>query len=368
MPFRRTPMLRLGTLLLVCSSILLLSPSGPWAQPSGATASPCEDPAEQTLGQQETWAVVDGESITRADAETPIEGQLADLYDRIYGLQKRSLEQVINMKLLEQEAKRRNLSVEKLIDMEIKPKIPPITQQEVDRQYAILQQSQKDLKADKQAVSRSIYSQRYYAVMGEYIDRLKKERNIQILLERPRLFIHDVATEDNPWTGSPNASVTIVEFTDFQCPTCKKVHENLKAILQQFQGQARLIVRDFPLSSHRLAQKAAEASQCAHDQGKYWEYANLLFAEQDSMSEGSFEAHARTLALKWDPFRECLTSGKYRHKVQRDKADGIAAGVAGTPTLFVNGRRVADLRQETIESAIRRELDHLKAQGPAHGR
>ncbi len=362
-------MFRLRSLVLACCSVLLLSPSVLWAQqPSPPSSAPCADPAGQVPEPSDTWAAVDGESITRADAETPIEGQLADLYDRIYDLQKRSLDQLINMKLLEGAAKRKNLSVDKLIDTEIRPKIPPITQQEVDKQYAILQQGQKDFKADKQAVYRSIYSQRYYAVMGEYIDRLKKDHHIQILLERPRLFIHDVATQDNPWAGSPNAPVTIVEFTDFQCPTCKKVHENLKAILQQFQGQVKLIVRDFPLSSHPLAQKAAEAARCAHEQERYWEYADLLFGEQESMTETSFEAHGRTLGLKMESFLQCLGSGRYRDRVQSDKADGIAAGVGGTPTLFVNGRRVADLRQETIESAVRRELDQLKAQGQPGGR
>jgi len=326
------------------------------AQPAmGGSPSPCPEEGQEAQ-DLEVWARVDGEPILKVDVETPIEAQLNDLYQKVHDLQRRSLDQLINVKILEREARKRNVTVERLIETEVRPRVKPVTQQEVDRESLAIQERQPGSKPDKEAVRRGIYSQRYYAVLGQFVERLKREVPVEILLPPPKAFVHQVVAEESPWTGGRDAPVTVVEFSDFQCPSCKGHHQTVKDLLQEFKGRVKLVARQYPLGYHPLAQKAAEAALCAHEQGAYWEYADLLFSEQESMQEGTFRSLAEALGLDMGRFGQCLDSGRYRDQVLRDKSDGAKAGVSGTPTFFVNGKRVPDLRRETIRSAILKEL------------
>jgi len=140
--------------------------------------------------------------------------------------------------------------------------------------------------------------------------------------------------------GLQDAPVLIVEFSDFQCSFCARfATETLGQILDAYGDQVRLVYRDFPLTSiHSHAQKAAEASQCAYEQAKYWEYHDLLFQNQQALDVDSLKAYAQQLDLDTGAFNECLDSGKYTSEVQNDLTQGQSYGVTGTPTFFINGR------------------------------
>ena len=151
-------------------------------------------------------------------------------------------------------------------------------------------------------------------------------------------------TDDDPAKGNDNAPVTIVEFSDFQCPFCAKFYtQTLPQIEEEYikTGKARLVYRDFPLDSHKNSQKAAEASECADDQGKFWEMHNIMFDNQDSIGVSSLKKYAENIGLDTAKFNECLDSGKYQAEVQKDLADGQKYGVTGTPAFFINGRLVS---------------------------
>lgn len=154
--------------------------------------------------------------------------------------------------------------------------------------------------------------------------------------------VKDVSIDDDPMKGDKNAKVTIVEFSDFQCPFCEKFYsETLPSLLKEYvdTGKVRLVYRDFPLSSiHPYAQKAAEASECADEQGKFWEYHNKLFENQAALDVTSLKKYAADLKLNTATFNDCLDSGKMMGEVTKDAADAQAAGVSGTPGFFINGR------------------------------
>lgn len=149
-------------------------------------------------------------------------------------------------------------------------------------------------------------------------------------------------SDDDPFLGNPDAPVTIVEFGDFQCPFCGRFAATTeKEIIETYvkTGKAKFVYRDFPLTSiHEEAQKSAEASECADEQGKFWEYHDLLYARQDKLSVASYKAWAGELSLNTGQFNQCLDSGKYMAEVQKDFEDGQVAGVNGTPGTFVNNR------------------------------
>lgn len=150
-----------------------------------------------------------------------------------------------------------------------------------------------------------------------------------------------VETDDDPQVGPHDALLTIVEFSDFQCPFCKDAFPIIKDLLASHGDKIRFIYRDFPVQSlHPLAQTAAEAGECAHAQGKFFPYHDKLFINQDSLTSNSFVAFAQELNMDVAAFSTCLTKHTFTQEVNQDYSAGVTAGVTGTPTFFVNGRRV----------------------------
>jgi protein-disulfide isomerase len=147
---------------------------------------------------------------------------------------------------------------------------------------------------------------------------------------------------DDPSVGPDDAPLTIVAFEDFQCPFCQAQQATLRQALQQFDGQVRFVYRDFPIAAiHPEAQKAAEAAQCAQEQGFFWEYHDVLFANQSRQSIPDLKRYAQTLRLDTIQFDRCLDEGVYAQEVLDDYQDGLRAGVTGTPTFFFNGEKLA---------------------------
>lgn len=159
------------------------------------------------------------------------------------------------------------------------------------------------------------------------------------------------SVDDDAVLGNPNAPVTLIEFSDFQCPFCRKFYkETLPQIKKDYiaTGKVKLVYRDFPLVQiHPGATPAAEGAECAEDQGKFWEMHDAIFDEQEKLGSGTVQftaddvkKWAGNIGLDTTKFNQCLDSGKYKQEVEKDLADGSAAGVTGTPAVFVNGRLV----------------------------
>ena len=163
----------------------------------------------------------------------------------------------------------------------------------------------------------------------------------------------DVSVDDDPAQGPEDAAVTIIEFSDFQCPYCARFDtETLPQILSNYGDRVRFVYRDFPLTSlHENAVKAAEASECADDQGAYWKYHDLLFQNQAALDDASLKSYAASLGLDTAAFDECLDSDSNMSEIQKDYQDGIAAGVQGTPAFFVNGVLIQGAQPYTVFQA-----------------
>ena len=178
-----------------------------------------------------------------------------------------------------------------------------------------------------------------------------------------------VEAGDNPVLGDKNAKVTIIEFSDYQCPFCRVFWKNtLPSIKEQYikTGKANLVYRDFPLSFHPAAQVSAEAAHCAAEQNKYWEMHDKMFTEQDKQGQGTAQYGAEELK-KWAgeigldtaKFNGCLDSNKYKKAVQDNFNAGVSAGVDGTPAFFVNGLKIVgaqpfEVFQQAIEAALKK--------------
>ncbi len=171
--------------------------------------------------------------------------------------------------------------------------------------------------------------------------------------------VHKFPTDNSAIRGNPKAPVTIVEFSDFQCPYCSKLQPTLEEVLKLYPNDVRLVFKDFPLSFHKQAMNAARAARAAGEQGKYWEMHDLIFVDYNKLTESHFENYATKLGLDKTKFMADFKSGKYDKFIQQDMNLGRSAGVGGTPTMFMNGKRmqrrsVADFKT-SIEGYLKKK-------------
>jgi protein-disulfide isomerase len=176
--------------------------------------------------------------------------------------------------------------------------------------------------------------------------------------------VSNISIDDDVILGDPNAPVTMIVFGDYQCPFCLRATEGAEAQIRDTyvaDGKVRMIYRDFPLDQiHPFARKAAEAAECARDQGKYWMYHDALFERQDEIGKLDYTTLAGELGLNTRTFGECVASEKYQKEVEKDYQDGIAAGVRGTPATFINGKMISGaLPFEAFQTEIETALSNL---------
>ncbi len=190
---------------------------------------------------------------------------------------------------------------------------------------------------------------------------LRRKTDIRITLQPPELPILTVSVEGDPSIGPVDAPVTIVEFSDFQCPYCQKSVGVLKELRRLYGEKIRLVYRDYPGPNHPYAPQAAEAAQCAGEQSRFWEYHDILFDRQTPGKGWDFPALAKELGLQPDTFATCLNTGRYREEVAKDLHDGFTLGITSTPTFFINGRPLVGARPLAEFQAV---IDRLLKQQP----
>jgi protein-disulfide isomerase len=274
-----------------------------------------------------------------------------------YQLTKQALDITINDLLLLAEASRRNVAPEEMVRKEISEKIHTPTEAEVAKFYA---ENKAKIPSELAAVSNQIASflqeQDRQRLEQELSARLRAGADIRLLIAAPPLPLQSISADDDPVRGNATAAVTIVEFTDFQCPACAAMQPILEEVMKTYGNRVKLVVRDFPLDMHANARKAAEAANAANAQGKFFEYTDLLFKRQDALDVASLKKYASELGLNRVQFDAALDSGKYAAEIRHDMDDGQLYGIDSTPALFVNGIAVTEMSSDALRAAIERAL------------
>jgi protein-disulfide isomerase len=278
-----------------------------------------------------------------------------------YEAAKQRVDQLIDDTLLLEEARRRQIGPEQIIRAEISDKVHSPTEEEVAKFYSENKaRINGDLNTVRNQVASYLEDESRKRLEKELSDRLRKGANIRWLITEPAQPVQNISVDDDPSRGDVNAPVTIVEFTDFQCPACAAMHPVLEEILKSYGNKVRFVVRDFPLNQHEFARKAAEAADAANAQGKFFEYTDILFKNQKALDVPSLKKYATELGLDRARFDAALDRGVYAAEVKKDIEDGEMYGVGSTPTIFINGVQLKTLSAEGLREAIDRALSTAK--------
>jgi protein-disulfide isomerase len=280
-------------------------------------------------------AVIAGQPISEEELVESLGAQWLQLRSQEYEAKSKALEGLIRHRVVEAEARKRNITAEKLIEREVDSKVTEPTDGEVEAYFLGQNRTGTRFEEVKEQYRNSLRQIRLVKARQAYADILRAKSDVAVLLRPPTV---EVAVDPKRVKGDPHAPVTIVEFSDFQCPFCIKVEPTMKEILKKYDGRVKLAYRDFPLLEvHPRAEKAAEAARCAAEQGKFWEFHDALFANQSKLSDADLISDARSLGLEEQPFQSCLASERFKTKIEADLQDGAKVGIAGTPGFFVNG-------------------------------
>jgi protein-disulfide isomerase len=279
---------------------------------------------------------------------------------KLYELRSQAVEEMIDEQLLEAEAKKRGMSRDDLVKVEA-TKAKPVEQAEVQAFYDRLKPrlGETKLEAVADQIRERLETQRIQEAHQALVQGLREQAKVEVKLEPPRI---DVAAE-GPSRGPADAPVTIVEFSDYQCPFCKRAEPTVQEVVKRYPQQVRVVFRHFPLDSiHPLARPAAEAAACAEEQGKFWEYHALLFDKSPELDPATLKKLAGDSKLDVAAFDACVASGKHKQRVEKDAEAGRAANVSGTPAFFVNGIPLSGARSlDDFVKLIEKELAKPKA-------
>jgi protein-disulfide isomerase len=234
----------------------------------------------------------------------------------------------------------------------------PVTDEELAKFYAENKDRAQGRTLDELRGPMKAYMEndRTLQARAQLVEELQRKSGaVKVMLDPPRYAV--ALAQDDPVRGNPAAGVTIIEFSDFQCPFCARVNPTLAKIRETYGDKVKIIFKDFPLPNHPQAPKAAEAAHCAAEQGKFWEMHDVMFANQRALEVPALKQSAAGLGLDTAKFNRCLDSGQYASKVAAGASQGDKLGVNSTPTLYINGRPVIGAQPfEVFKAAIDEEL------------
>ncbi len=300
-------------------------------------------------------ASVDGTPIALTEVDELVRPQLMDLRAREYQLRSQALEVLIGRTLIEREAAARGTTPDALDRAEVAAKVS-VTDTEVQSSYERYKgrMGGKSEADALQQIRAGLIQQRETERRNAFTSELRAKHDVKVLLDPYRVAIE---LGDAPVRGNPRAPVTIVEFSDFQCPFCVRARGAVNRVREAYGDRVRFGFRHFPLDFHPLAQKAGEAAACAGEQGQFWQMHDRLWANPEKLSVPDLKAHAQALGLDAPGFAGCLDSGRHKGLVERDLRAGQGYGVSGTPAFFVNGRPLIGAQPfEAFQQVIDDEL------------
>lgn len=308
-----------------------------------------------SLNAASVVVTIAGQPLTAAPLLERLKPIVYNMRIEAYEHTRQRVDRLVDDMLLLEDARRRQIGPEEIVRAEISDKVKNPTEDEVAKFYSENKaRISGDLNSVRNQVAGYLQNESRQRLEKDLSARLRKGAEIRWLLTEPAQPVQNISIDDDPSRGDASALVTVVEFTDFQCPACAAMHPVLEEVLKSYGNKVRFVVRDFPLNQHENAGKAAEAANAANAQGKYFEYIALLFKNQKALDVPSLKKYASILGLDRARFDAALDRGTYASEVKKDVSDGELYGVGSTPTIFVNGVQLRVLSAEGLRAAVDR--------------
>ena len=322
----------------------------------GCATSPRAVRTERPAAGNSTAAVIGDRVVTLQELDEVASGQLIQVRQQEYDVRRQVLDDLISREVLTREAETQGMVQEQLVFSSVNAMVMEPTEAEIDTHYH-QNKSRYGTQTLAQATPRiisSLRSQRMAAAREEYMSSLRSKYDVRVLIEPPRV---EVSVDDDASRGPADAPVTIVAFSDYQCPYCGRAESTVAEVMSKYGDKVRFVYRDYPLSFHQNAEIASTGAECAEDQGKLWEMHVAMFANQRRLGANDLVQTAGDLGLDVARFKTCLDSGEYKEEVQNDFLDGQKYGVTGTPTFFINGIMMVGAQGvDAFSKVIDREL------------
>jgi len=316
-----------------------------------------------SAGSNEVMALIGDQKITLAQVDAKAASALGKIRQQEYDARRTAVEQLLQEELYKKEAAAKNVPVEEYLRTEVDSKIAQPTTEEISKFYEENKPRMggRTLEQVSGDIQNFLYSQKLQTRRREFFNEIMAKNNAVILLDPPRVTVQ--LREDDLAKGPKNAPVTIVEFSDFQCPFCKRAQAVVDEVMKQYTDKVRLVYRDYPLPFHPQAQPAAEAAHCAGEQGKYWEYHNHLMSVEGTLQPDDLKKRATELGLDLGAFQTCVDGEKWDPVIKASSDEATSLGVTGTPTFFINGRMIVGAQPEQFKAIIDEELMRASRKG-----
>jgi protein-disulfide isomerase len=306
-----------------------------------------------TRAADDVAATVGATTISRAELEKHVKPRLIEIDNERYEALKEGLDELVADELFKQEAAARKISPEQLEAQEITAKSGEPTDAEIQQVYDAnkAQLQGQTLEAVKPRIVEFLKEQKSAARRAAFIEELKGKYKTVVNLKAP---VIEVGTGGRPEKGPKDAPVTMIVFSDYECPFCRRAETTVEEVLKAYPGKIRYVFRDYPLPFHAKARPAAVAANCANAQGKYWEFNQKLFTGE--LTPDGLKKIAGELSLDTKKFDECMAKNDQK-SIDQDLADGAAVGVNGTPAFFINGRMLSGAQPfEAFKTIIDEEI------------
>jgi protein-disulfide isomerase len=297
----------------------------------------CSVSFAQAPSSDKVLVEIDGTKLTSGDMEREHPSLFFHARNTFFEGQKKAILAFVDDYLLNRQAQKEHVTVDQLLDRHVNNVVAKDPPEDALRVYYEGVDTTEPYEAVRGQILAHIREVRLAKAKTSYLQSLRSEAKVELRLAPPRA---EVATKAIPVRGASNALVTIAEYADYECPYCQQAEPTLLKLLADYDGRVAFSYNDVPLPMHTHAQKASEAAHCADDQGKFWEYHDLLYASRQ-LEIPQLKAAARELKLNGEVFDQCLDSGQKAESVKSQLSEGQALGLEGTPSFFINGRFVS---------------------------
>ncbi len=303
------------------------------SKPSYLFKAPVKEGVAAKVGEME---------ITNTELADGIESELFEAESKLFEIKFNRLKSILLQRYMDKDARKKDLSNDDFLSKYISKDVK-ISEKEIDAFIKDQNIPAEHINPQvREKIKNYIEMERKKEAVDKWLAEQTSKTPVEIYIPKPRRPTFPVEVGNAPWAGGKDAKVTIVEFSDFQCPFCAKGADLLKEIKKKYGDKVKVSFKNFPLPFHNHAERAAIAGQCANEQGMnlFWKMHDEMFANQESLDPEGLKKLATKSGLKAADFDKCMAENKYLAQVQADKAEGAVLKVKSTPTFFVNGQLI----------------------------